>query len=370
MTRKTRKPEKTERGRPTPAPTAQNAAVLFLETTAQFHRLTGPQAFQETIEKAINSSGRVGTSAHVKREFDYVYGEFFKKVIYNVGRLPGQAVRRSCAGIWTDVQKLMPKYYPGGPSVFLSISLTLTEIRAGRPTAPTMLLNMIEGFKQRLLGGFYWGEFLTDKSSCGLWHDSPNCYCGPVPGEGCRLKEICITSREEFIKSLRTLASTSLDESKWLKENLPLIEQLRGKEFMQLVCDNPGHFGDPIIFWEAPDGSTILTNDIAYRKLHKKQRKEEVLTHILRLPREDGGGACKILPTLPAAFEVDGELINHSPQGALIRAPGISVKRRQLVTVTAQAFVNGGDGEGRREARVVDLYGDDKAIFSVRFPSP
>jgi hypothetical protein len=340
-----------------------------LETCAQFHRLTGPEVFQKIIEELISSSDRVGTSAHVKREFDYVYGGFFRTVMFNVKRLPDLITERRISGMWMDVHQLMPKHFRGGSSVFTSIGMTLAERIGTRSIAPMMLLNLLGGLRQMMLGGFYWGESFSDKSSCGVWKESPDCYCGPVPGDKCKLKEICIESRANFIASVGTLARAGREESKWLKNNLPLLEKARGKELMQILGDHPGHVGDPVIFWEVPDGWTILTRDLTFKILQKAHRKEQIKACILRLPREEGGGECTILPD-SSAEEIKGILLNHNAQGARIRAPKGSVRSRQRVTVTALAFRSNGAGDKTREGRVLYFDREDRSVFAVRFPSP
>lgn len=364
----TRKRATSKRARPTPAQTPSGETALFLETCAQFHRLTGPEVFQKTIEELISSSEKVGTSAHVKREFDYVYGGFFRTVIFNVGRLSDPLVERRFSAMWTNVHQLMPKHFRGGPSVFLSIGLTLSEMFGTEPIAPTMLLNVLGGLKGTLLGGFYWGEYFSDESVCGVWKESPNCDCGPVPGPGCKLKELCIASRANFIASIKTLARAGREESKWLKKNLPLLEKARGKALMQILGDHPGHVGDPVIFWEAPDGSTVLTRDLTFRILQRAHR-EQIKVHILRLPRKAGSGECKILPE-SSTEEINGILLDYNAQGARIRAPQGSVRTRQRVTVTAPDFRNNGVGDDRREGRVLYFDKKDRAVFAVRFPSP
>ncbi len=339
---------------------------LFLETTAQFHRLTGPASFQETIEDLMLNATRVGTSAHVKREFDYVFGGFFKSVIYNVGRLPQQSRVRNFAGMWSDVEHLMGRYFLGGPRLLSSIGMTLSEKFGKQPVSPERVLNVLEGLKARLLGGLK-GDFVFDKSTCTVWIKPHLCHCDLPPGSECRLEEICVTLRSEFLACLKTLAGTRCDEGKWLGANLHLLEAAYGKGLMKLLGEHPGHVGDTVIFWEAPDGWTILTYDLAFGRLQRAHRSE-IKIFMLRLPRFASGERCTILPEA-AVNEIDGVLIDHNAQGARIRAPLASVKRRQRVTIKASEFATNGTREAAREGRIVYIDKADPSIFAVRFPS-
>lgn len=340
---------------------------LFLETTAQFHRLTGPASFRETIEGLMSSAGKVGTSAHVKREFHYVYGGFFKSLIFNVGRLGDLSRARNFADMWSDVEHLMGKRPPGGPKLLSSIGRTLSEQFGKEPVSPKRVLNVLEGLKTRLLGGLK-GDFVFDKSSCTVWINPHICQCDLPPGSECRLEEICINLRAEFLASLRTLAGTRCDEGEWLEANLHLLEAAQGKALKKLLGDHPGHVGDTVIFWEAPPGWTILTYDLAFRRLQRSHRSSELKIFILRLPRRASGGKCTIVPA-EAAEEIDGVLIDHNSQGARIRAPKASVKRRQRVTIKAREFGRNGTGEKAREGRIVYIDRADPSVFAVRFPS-
>jgi hypothetical protein len=358
---------------PTPAQTSPNEIALFLETTAQFYRIAGPPSIQETIQELIDRSDKVGTSAHVKREFDYVYGGFFKSVIFNVRRLPNQSRPQNLARMWLDVFHLMPKHFPGGPYLFLSLGMLLIERLGNKLMTPTELINVLEAYRESLLGRFHRGDFFFDKSTCGVWDKPCSCQCGSEPRDACRLKEICVTMRSDFLASAKTLAGKGREESKWLKENLDLLEALHGKALMELLGKHPGHVGDPVIFWETPDSWTILTRDLTFRILQKAHRdqgmhRDAIKVHILRLPREASGGKCTVLPEA-AVEEVDGVLIDYNAQGARVRAPAVSVKRRQRVTIKAREFGSNGAGENSREGRVAYLDKEDTSVFAVRFPS-
>lgn len=362
--------EKTATTKGAPEQTLPKVPALFLETSAQFHRLTGPPGFQSTIEELISKADKVGTSAHVKREFDYVYGGFFKSVIFNVRRLEGWSRERNFSGMWSEVQHHMPRRYLGGPDLFTSIGVALAEDFGKKPVSPMMLLNVLEGLKTRLMGGFRKADpdCFFDKSSCGVWDKPCSCPCGPEPGDECRLKDLCVTMRTEFLASARTLAGArSCAESKWLNENLDLLEAAHGTALMKLLGEHPGHVGDPVIFWEAPEPWTILTRDPCFKILQRAHR-DDLRVFILRLPRLVSGGSCTVLPEA-AITQVNGVLIDHNSQGARIRAPGASVKRRQRVTIKAREFENGA-GENAREGRVAYLDKKDTSVFAVRFPSP
>lgn len=356
----------TKHAQPTPAKTSPNEIALFLETTAQFYRIAGPPSIQRTIKELRSRSDKVGTSAHVKREFDYVYGGFFKSVTFNVGRLPNQSRPQNLARMWMDVFHLMPKRFLGGPSLFLSLGLLLIERLGDKLITPTELLNVLGAYKKSLLGRFHRGDFFFDKSTCGVWDKPCSCQCSPEPGDACRLKEICVTLRSDFLASVKTLAGKGREESKWLRDNLDLLEALHGKAMMKLLGEHPGHVGDPVIFWEAPDSWTILTRDLTFRILQRAHR-DEIKVYILRLPRKASGGKCTILPEA-AEKGIDGILIDHNSQGARIRAPTASVKRRQRVTIKAQ-FESNGAGEDSREGRVAYIDKEDTSVFAVRFPA-
>src|SRR6185436_18028969 len=119
--------------------------ALFLETSAQFHLRVGPEGFQRTIKELISTAGQVGTSAHVKREFDYVYGGFFRSVISNLRRVEGWSRERNFSTIWIDVRHHMRKHSSGGSDLFMSIGVTLAENFGKKPVSPMMVVNVLEG---------------------------------------------------------------------------------------------------------------------------------------------------------------------------------------------------------------------------------
>lgn len=363
----TEKRATTKSAHPAPTQKKPNETALFLETTVQFHRLTGPPSFRKTITYLIASSDKVGTSAHVKREFDYVYGGFFNSVIFNVSRLPGLSRQRNFSGMWMDVHNMMGRHFLGGPALFMSIGLTLAEQIGRKPVSPTMVLNFLGGLRKRLLEGFHKGDFFFDKSSCGVWSKPCSCHCYPEPDDACRLKELCVTQRSDFLASVETLAAAHREESKWLKENRELLWAAHGKALMEILGEHPGHVGDPVIFWEVPDSWTVLTRDLTFRILQKMHRKE-IKVYILRLPREASGGKCTVLPEATTQ-EVEGILIDHNAQGARVRAPAASVKRGRRVTIKAREFESNGVGGDSREGRVVYFDKEDKSVFAVRFPT-
>lgn len=369
----TKKRATTNRTEAAPKQASTNKISLFLETTAQFYRLTGAPSLREPIEELRRGSEKVGTSAHVKREFDYVYGGFFNSVMFNVRRLPGQASQRKFSDIWMDVENLMRRHYPGGHTVFTFIGLTLFEtlfeIFGSKLVSPTRVLNELGGLRDRLLGGFCWGdkECFFDNSTCGVWNRPTSCDCGSVPADACRLKEICIMGRSDFLDSAETLANKGREESKWLRDNLGILKAAQGKALMELIGKHPGHVGDPVIFWEAPDGWTILTRDSTFRILQKAHRNE-IKVYFVRLQREASGGKCTVLPEATTQV-VEGVLMDYNAQGARVRAPAGSVKKRQRVTITAREFGNNGGGADSREGRVVYFDKEDTSVFAVRFPA-
>ena len=349
--------------------------ALFLETSAQFHRLTGPRLIRETINKMVDGSDKVGTSWYVEREFKYVYGGFFDTVAGEVRKLSHLSRPRMFWEMWLEVDYQLPKYYAGGPKLFLWLSKTLSEALAeefgNEPVTPLKLLNKVVGLKEFLLVNFIKRKDFFNKSSCGVWDKPCSCQCGPEPGPDCRLKEIGVDMRADFLASAKTLGAADCSESKWLRENYSRLENAHGKALLDLLGKHRDHVSDLVIFWEVPDGWTILTRDRAFGILQEALRKE-VKVYTLRLPRDASGKKCRVRPQ--AVPEAEGVLINYNAKGARVSADPVFVKRlrkRERVTISAKEFGTDEAPElgDRRDGRVVYRDEKDMSVFAVRFPS-
>lgn len=356
---------------------SRGGTALFLETSAQFHRITGPPSIQETINKMIDGSDKVGTSWYVEREFKYVYGKFFDTVAGEVRKLSHLSLPRMFWDMWMEVDYQLPKYYAGGPKFFLSLTKILSQSLAGslaaefgnEPITPLKLLNKIVGLRETLPANFIKRKDFFNKSSCGVWDKS--CSCGPEPGSDCRLKEIGVDMRSDFLASAKTLGAADCSESKWLRENYSRLDDAHGKALLDLMGEHRDYVSDIVIFWEVPDGWTILTRDRAFGILQEALR-DKVKVYTLRLPRDASGQECLIQPA--AAPGAEGILINYNAKGARVSADPLFVKKlrkRERVTISTKEF--GADEApelgNSRDGRVVYRDQKDESVFAVRFPS-
>jgi hypothetical protein len=232
------------------------------------------------------------------------------------------------------------------------------ELFDNKLVTPTMLKNVLEGFRQMVQIDFIGKHNLSDKSSCGVWSGHGSCHCGPEPGEACRLKDICVTMRAELLAAAHTLAGARREESAWLLKNIERLLMAEGKPLLELMGRHPGHVGDLIIFWEVPDGWKVLTRDRTFRIL-KEAHREEIEVHILRLPRMEGSGKCQVR-FQNAEEEFEGVLVNYTAKGARVRLPSVVVRRRDLVTITAPELGSSRVGE------VIHLVKADQS-FGVKF---
>jgi hypothetical protein len=345
---------------------------LFLETSAQFHRLTGPRSIRDTINQLIRDADSVSTSWYVEREFEYVYGGFLDSVMGEVRKLPNLSRPREFWEMWLDVDYQMRLHYLGGPKFFWSLGVALHKEFSMKPVSPTRLINELGGRREHLLKNFYKGTDFFNKSSCGVWDKPCSCKCGPEPGDACRLKEIGVAMRDKFLAAAVALGGANCSESKWLRDNYDFLEAAHGKALLELLGRHRDHVSDIVIFWEVPDGWTILTRDRAFRKMQKKLRNNALKVYDLRLPRHPSDRECVV--RLESAPEEGGVLINHNAKGARIRATPVFVKRlkvRQLVTVSASEFGSRESPElgNSRQGRVVYRDDLDESVFAVRFPS-
>lgn len=355
--------------------------ALFLETSAQFHRLTGPEDIRKIINEMIDGAGKVGTSWYVEREFKYVYGRFFDTVISEIKRLSHPTRPREFGDMWMSVDYQLPVRFAGGPkffwSLFMILSRTLRQKLAaefgGESVTPQKILNKVAGLKETLLKGFVRREDFFNKSYCGVWDQSCSSRCDPEPDADCRLKEIGVDMRDDFLAAAGTVSRSDCSESTWLKANLHRLEDTHGKALLDLMGRHRDYVSDIVIFWEVPEGWTILTRDRAFAFMQKAHRDvaNVVKVYNLRLPREASGAKCLIQPQ--AAPETEGVLVNYTAKGARVRADPVFVKRlrkRERVIISSEEFADGKASEFRsRNGRVVYRDEKDASIFAVRFPS-
>jgi hypothetical protein len=315
-------------------------AKLFLETSAQFLRLQGQQPelkrqIVELIEDAQKSGSVIGTSAHVKREFDYVYAGFFKEVEGRIASLPDPTRQRQFDELWSEVLGLMPPFYPGGHRLLEGLTITFMGKYAGRRVPPTFIQNIVTLIKADLKGGFFNGTIFFDNSSCEVWETRGSCSkCDPDPDHECRLRNTSVANRANFLASATTMAGARRTESKWFKKNLERLQGAEGKALHALLGKNPNAVGDLVIFWEVPDGWTILSRDRTFQILAATHRKE-VGFYLVRLPRRNSNQPCKVRAA-SAGGEVDGTLINYNAKGARFRAENFRATEGQGVLLTAK----------------------------------
>lgn len=331
---------------------------LFLETSAQVLRLTGPPEIQRGINELVAECGELATSWFVRQEFNHTYVAFLAYVSEAIWMLPEpeQAIRFE--DLWESVRYQMPRYYPGGSNLFPKLDRKVNEMFAGQAVSPSFLRNYIEGLKEGLEQNFLRDKFF-DHSSCGVWVTPGSCDCYPEPGSHCRLKKTCVAMRDEFLASATTMAnSRKKDESRWLSSNLEKLRATNGKAMLELVGKHPGPVGDIIIFWEVPNTWTILTRDTAY-KILKNAHREKVRVFIVRAHRLPSGKSC-VLHAPTVEKPVSGVVINYHARGARIRAKSITVKPGQVVTIS--------DEFGRkRSGEVVYIDKKDKSAFGLKF---
>lgn len=134
--------------------------------------------------------------------------------------------------LWEEVQYRMPMFYPGGSKLFPHLTKKLYEMFAGQTVTPTVIRNLLEGWKEDAKLNFLQGTFF-DRSSCGVWLKRGSCDCHPEPGEHCRLKDVCNGMRTHFLASVTTLAHSRKDESHWLSKNLTQLHAAEGKAMLE-----------------------------------------------------------------------------------------------------------------------------------------
>jgi hypothetical protein len=333
--------------------------ALFMETSALILRLAGAPGMQRGIDELVDSAGRVGTSAAVKREFESVYVKFYDSLAEAAGMLPDPSRDRPFEALWAEMEDMLPLFYPGGHKLLSRLArMTHVEL-GGRFVSPEYLQNVFKAYKQKLEQEGI-PEIISDKSTCGVWGGRGSCPCAPEPGDDCRLKEICVTMRSDFIASAKTLSEAGREESKWLSNNFPRLDNAYGKELHRVLGEHPGPVGDLIIFWEVPDGWTILTRDRTFRILGEAHRRQ-LGVYIARRARAAGGGQCRIRPEAAEVWD-QGDLLDYDAKGVCVRAPSAALAKGMRVSVTSPKF-----GDERR-GKVAYVDRDDPSVFGIKFP--
>jgi hypothetical protein len=318
--------------------------TLFLETSAQIQRLVGTQQMQDGINELIyaDPKPKIGTSATVKREFDHTCIGIFRKLEQAALTLSKPASLVPFEDLLLEIKGQVGPYYPGGPDFLLYIYTKLSAKFGAQLFTVNRVRAVFDGLKEQLKLRFLQGEFF-DKSSCGVWETRGTCLCDAKPGAHCLLEEIAIENREDFLASATTLAGAKREESRHIKKILDRLKTIEGKALLELLGKHRAHVGDLIIFWEVPDGWTILSRDLTFKILSDKHRPS-IDFYMVRLPRIQSDAPCKLRPD-DMLSDVDGVLVNHNAKGARIRAPSVTVKERQRVTVTADEFRTNRVGE-------------------------
>lgn len=336
---------------------------LFLETSAQIQRLVGTKPMQDGINALIYAEPKpaIGTSATVKREFKHIC-DVFRELDQAARTLPKPAAALiPFDDLLLEIKGQVGQYYPGGPELLLYIYTKLSAKFGRRLFTVNRVRAVLKAFKNQLKIRFLEDE-LFDKSSCGVWGPEGSCSCDSKPGAQCKLAEIIVENREAFIATATTLANANRDESPRLKRILERIKVSQGKELSGLLGKHRAHVGDLIIFWEVPDGWTILSRDLTFKIL--KEHRPEVDFFMVRLPRITSDTSCKILiggmPT-----EAEGTLLNHNEKGARISAPSVTVKKGQRVTVTSPELPSERSGDVSEFPPGADR--EPQSSFGLRF---
>ena len=311
---------------------------LFLETSAQIQRLAGSPDMRAGINLLVNADPKpaIGTSATVKREFDHICDGLFQKLDQAALNIPKQPASSLIPfeDLLLKIKAQVSRYHPGGEDFLLFVYTKLSAKFGGQLFTVNRARNVFDGFLTWLKLGFLQEEFF-DKSSCGVWEPQGSCTCDSKPDGHCRLSEIVIENRENFLATATTLAGAKRDESPRLKKILNRLETTHGKPLLELLGKNKGHVADLIIFWEVPDGWTILSRDLTFKKLGPHRKAVDFF--MVRIPRTRSDTQCKVFID-GMAEPVDGTLINHNESGARIHAPSITVKKKQRITVSSPEF--------------------------------
>jgi len=165
------------------------------------------------------------------------------------------------------------------------------------------------------------------------------------PGTHCRLKEMVISQRNDFLLSIKTIAQARREESEYLTRKLPEFETLNGIELLRCLGEKPHHVGDVVIFWEVPGKWTVLTKDRSFSLLREAHRRD-LGVFIVRARRYPCEEPCSIARREGGEESFAGVLKNYSASGALLSLPGAVLRAHEKVQLRS-AIV------GIRDARVV-----------------
>jgi hypothetical protein len=338
-------------------------SAVFMETSAQILRITGSPEMKRGINELVSQAQKVGTSWFVKREFEVVLIAFYRAVALAIESLPdgNPSCPQLFQDLWQEIEPMMEMFYPGGPNLFPHLNEKMNEVYRGKYVTPVELLRSFQTHEEAAWAMFLGEEHFQDRSSCGVWDSKDGtCDCAPEPREHCRLKETCVRNREDFLASAETLSGANCAESPWFKANLPLMKDAQGKALLELIGKHPNHVGDLVIFWEVPDGWTLLTRDRCFRKLRDAHRKQ-LEVYMVRLPRRMNGGECLV------RYKGDGEgfvgdLLDYTAKGARISVTSTYVRDGARVIISSKKYM--------RERRGKVLYHDneDEHAFGVKLP--
>jgi len=288
--------------------------MLFLETSAQIQRLVGSPEMQDGINALVYAQPkpRIGTSATVKREFDHTYVGLFGKLKQAALAIPKRASPVPFENLLLEIQGLVGPYYPGGPNFLLYIYTTLSAKFGGQTFTVNRVLNVLDAEREKLELGFLADE-LFDKSSCTVWAKRGPCVC-ETNGTDCRLREILVDNRENFLATAVTLAGANREESPHIEKILDRLQTTEGKPLLELLGKHRAHVGDPLIFWEVPEGWTILSRDLTF-KIFRDKHRTDIDFYMVRLPRIKSDTDC-MFRLGRETINIPGTLLNHNAKGA------------------------------------------------------
>ena len=315
---------------------------LFLETSAQIDRFLACEPIRKDIRRLCAKFDRVGTSAFVAAEFDEVVGKFMLAAQEALCCVPNPDKRREFSDIWLEVGQALPFKYRG-KSLATQFALHMAR-RHKEPLTPNFLINTIRSQWEILQTAFYrvgkWDmrqcHTVFDGTTCCLWkrEEEPACV-HPKAHVGCRLGETCWKNRQVFESAVRMLSNKRVSERRALTEALEKLVKCQDSfEYLSTVTAVPNAFGDILIFFEVPDGWSLLTKDHAYEFLNEHHGSELDVLRV-RFPRKRRTVSCRVRTE---AGEVAARVRNVSPNGLLIAG------KKPLGPIGAEVTV-GFDGE-------------------------
>ena len=299
---------------------------LFLETSAQIDRFLACRAIKKEIGSLCAKFDQIGTSTFVAVEFEEVIGKFMRAAQEALSRLPGRHKHRKFTEIWLEVQHALPFYYRG-KSLSTAFGLHMADRHATKPITVDYLIETIGSQWENIQAAFYKiGKFdmrrrqtVFDGTTCCLWTRTRERTCiHPKPQVRCRLSETCWTNRLLFESSVRMLSKKRVSEKKALGSALEKLVGCQDSfEYLSTVAEDPNAFGDILIFFEVPDGWSLLTKDRAFRFLNEHHGSRlEVL--MVRFPRESHVHSCKVRTESGQVADGTFHVQNVSPHGLLV----------------------------------------------------